>query len=101
MNNADTAPVIEDDYEYYEEDEEYVEPTESEKEEWRQAYWEIIKKENAASLKVLGVHENSKPAPVAITSDNYADKSLSRQKWGFEIIARKKHRAFLWFQSRL
>jgi len=75
-------------------DEECAEPTEAEKEQWRRASWEITKKENAASLKFLGIHEGCKPPPVAITNDNYADKRLPRQKWGFNIIPRKKHRAF-------
>jgi len=29
-----------------------------------------------------------------INEDNYRDASLSKQKWGFNVIARKKHRAF-------
>ena len=32
--------------------------------------------------------------PVRITQDNFKDKSLSQQKWGFEVLARKRHRAF-------
>lgn len=38
--------------------------------------------------------KGSPPPPVRITQSNYKDKSIARQMWAFEILARKRHRAF-------
>jgi len=55
------------------------------------ADWHHYDPSNHSKVPVQG---SCPPPPVRVTQDNFKDKSITGQKWGFEIAVRKKHRGF-------
>jgi len=73
---------------------------------WNPAEWKGRKKKKKVKHPVewhnydpsnhpnIPLNGTAPPPPVRLTQDNFKDKSISQQKWGFEVCARRKHRAF-------